>query len=218
MAADAVCQDANVQFSQMGNFCCSGRNGTNQIREQNNINISGLTGAREGHRGSTLTSKRASPALVSVCKRHLWPRPRDSSGGTKPKTSSSILINIKASISVSPLNTGQGSVRKMPSGCLACGSSPWGRGPRGGGSTFPPSPGGPGCPRSGRGQDALGYPPETGAPATWTHINRESRTEHTLGSVTMTISYRSIPGELRSPIKGECARSPPTQIITLASN
>lgn len=60
MVADAVCQDANVQFSQMGNFYFSGRNGTNKPK-QNNINISGpwLTGAQEDHKGSTLTFKHA---------------------------------------------------------------------------------------------------------------------------------------------------------------
>lgn len=36
MGADTVCEDANVQFSQMGNFYFSGRNGkkTNQEAEQ----------------------------------------------------------------------------------------------------------------------------------------------------------------------------------------
>lgn len=44
------------------------------------------------------------------------------------------------------------------------------------------------------GRDAQGNPSETAAPATWTQINQESRTEHTLGSVTMTISYRFVRG------------------------
>lgn len=146
MVADAVCEDANAQFSRMGNFYFSGRNGTNQIRRQNNINTSGpwLTGAQEGHRSSTLTFKHASPALVSVCKCHIWPLPHDSS---------SILINIKASISVCPLNAGQGSVRKMPSGCLACGNSPRGRGPLWGLHSLEVQAGG-----SRHGQDALGNP------------------------------------------------------------
>lgn len=192
--------DANVQFSQMGNFSISGRNGTNQIRKQNNINISGRVGnwSAGGHGGSTLTFKQASPALVSACKGHIWPLPHESSRGTKPKTSSSILINIKASISVCPLNTGQGSVRKLASGCLAGGNSPCG-------VDIPTQP-------------RLEEVAVDHAPATWTQINQESRTEHALGSVTMTISYRSLPGELRSYIKTECARSPPTQIITLACN
>lgn len=82
------------------------------------------------------------------------------------------------------------------------------------GATVPPSPRSPGCPLR----------LEEGAvdrtlwatllkllpPATWTQINQESRTEHTLGSVTMTISYRFIPGELRSYIKFMRAQSPPT--------